>query len=289
MKRLNKIGDIALGMILTFIVCTATPAFAAATKEVVKQITACFTSGGKPITVYVNGVKIDKDSNGKAVTPFAVDGTTYLPVRAIADALGKDVTWDGTTASVKITDKVVSSTDTTSTTSAVTPTPATTPIPDTTASFDDQINALVSKITVTKGKDGSMHDSMDYKFVLDKDVVGEWQQIDFVASPDQLDSTDITRRKYVQLGIHNFYDDGREVSYCIKSDGGMTEKWTKGYVFGSMDGITTISSYVIKQLDGKTFMFIQWKCSDYTVRGQKPNYYVYVKTSDTPDPDFAKK
>ena len=35
------------------------------------------------------------DVNGNKVDPIVIDGTTYLPVRAIATALGKEVYWDG--------------------------------------------------------------------------------------------------------------------------------------------------------------------------------------------------
>lgn len=40
------------------------------------------------------------DANGKAVEPFIIDGTTYLPVRAVATALGLNVGWDGSTSTV---------------------------------------------------------------------------------------------------------------------------------------------------------------------------------------------
>ena len=53
------------------------------------------------IKIYVDGVKIDpKDANGNAVEPFIYNGTTYLPVRAVSEAIGKTVTWDGSTQSV---------------------------------------------------------------------------------------------------------------------------------------------------------------------------------------------
>ena len=35
-----------------------------------------------------------KDANDKVVEPFIVDGTTYLPIRAIAEAFDNDVFWD---------------------------------------------------------------------------------------------------------------------------------------------------------------------------------------------------
>lgn len=53
------------------------------------------------IKIYVDGVKIDaKDATGEKVEPFIYNGTTYLPVRAVGEAIGKTVTWDGETQSV---------------------------------------------------------------------------------------------------------------------------------------------------------------------------------------------
>ena len=43
------------------------------------------------------------DANGAAVEPFAISGTTYLPVRAVANALGLEVTWDSATSTVVLT------------------------------------------------------------------------------------------------------------------------------------------------------------------------------------------
>lgn len=55
------------------------------------------------IKLVVDGVPITpKDSNGSTVEPFIYNGTTYLPVRAIGEALDKQVTWDGKTKTVYI-------------------------------------------------------------------------------------------------------------------------------------------------------------------------------------------
>ena len=50
---------------------------------------------GEPVT--------PKDAAGNAVEPFTIDGTTYLPVRAIGEALGLEVGWDGSTNTVILT------------------------------------------------------------------------------------------------------------------------------------------------------------------------------------------
>ena len=55
------------------------------------------------VKLYVDGVLITpKDANGNIVEPFVSKGTTYLPVRALSEALGKDVRWDGSTNSVVV-------------------------------------------------------------------------------------------------------------------------------------------------------------------------------------------
>lgn len=55
------------------------------------------------IKVYIDNVLTDlKDANGSKVEPFICDGTTYLPVRGVAQALGCQVEWDGATQSVKL-------------------------------------------------------------------------------------------------------------------------------------------------------------------------------------------
>ena len=55
------------------------------------------------IKLVVDGVQANlKDGMGNSVEPFIYNGTTYLPVRAAGEALGKEVTWDGNTKTVYI-------------------------------------------------------------------------------------------------------------------------------------------------------------------------------------------
>lgn len=55
------------------------------------------------IKLVVDGVQVTpKDANGTVVEPFVYNGTTYLPVRAVGAALGKEVDWEGNTRTVYI-------------------------------------------------------------------------------------------------------------------------------------------------------------------------------------------
>ncbi|MGN1098150.1 MAG: stalk domain-containing protein, partial [Clostridia bacterium] len=66
-------------------------------KEAAESITAVYQN----IKLVVDGVLIEpKDANGNTVEPFIYNGTTYLPVRSVAEAFGKEVLWDGENATV---------------------------------------------------------------------------------------------------------------------------------------------------------------------------------------------
>ena len=57
------------------------------------------------IKITMNGQEVKPtDANGNYVEPFIIDGTTYLPVRGIANALGLYVDWDSKTNTVKLSE-----------------------------------------------------------------------------------------------------------------------------------------------------------------------------------------
>ena len=93
----EKIKGFITGIVvMTLIFSTAITGFAASGSQ---SITATYNN----IKLYVNQKLITpKDAAGNTVEPFIYNGTTYLPVRAVANALGQDVSWDNSTKSVYI-------------------------------------------------------------------------------------------------------------------------------------------------------------------------------------------
>ncbi len=73
------------------------------------------TTGKKQISVEYDNIKINidgnnyvaKDANGNIVEPFTYNGTTFLPVRGVANAFGKNVDWNNNTKTVSITSSVI--------------------------------------------------------------------------------------------------------------------------------------------------------------------------------------
>jgi hypothetical protein len=95
-KKTKTAGTFAAGIIIGALVFGGAGALASSGS---RTLTAVYGD----IQIYIDKERITpKDVTGKTVEPFAVDGTTYLPIRAISEAFGKEVSWDGGTSSVYI-------------------------------------------------------------------------------------------------------------------------------------------------------------------------------------------
>jgi hypothetical protein len=99
-------------------------------------------------------------------------------------------------------------------------------------------------------------------------VLGRWQSVDFV---EKIEQFEVGKKLWPESGLFLkelvFLPDGKmSVSWYT---------WTKGLVLHS--GNKTASRYVIKELQGSSYMFFEWKSGDYTIRGTKPQYYVLKK------------
>ena len=82
------------------VLCTALASFSALAASAYSKTIQVQYSG---IKLVVDGSTVTpKDSKGNVVEPFTYNGTTYLPVRAVADALGKEVNWDSATQTVTL-------------------------------------------------------------------------------------------------------------------------------------------------------------------------------------------
>ena len=102
MKNQKRWKDMLAGaLMVTAVAGLAVPALAATGSRTVQV-------DYSDIKLVINGETVTpRDGQGKVVEPFTIDGTTYLPVRAVANALGMDVDWNGDTRTVILTGSAV--------------------------------------------------------------------------------------------------------------------------------------------------------------------------------------
>lgn len=124
------------------------------------------------------------------------------------------------------------------------------------------------KVETTTDAEGRYVDKIDYPFVNDPRVIGRWESVDFLNDPSKFDPAVKSRNGDLFLKEITFFPNGKTKEWWT---------WTNGLLLH--DGDKTASRYEIKQIRGHNYMFIEWKSGDYTIRHQKPLYYVLRQTS----------
>jgi len=119
-------------------------------------------------------------------------------------------------------------------------------------------------------EEGRIVDKIDWPFVNDPQLIGTWESVDFVREMEEFKADE---KKWEDRELY--------LKGLIFKPNGRTFKpwwtWTKGLIFHSGD--KTASKYTLKNIEGSTYMFYEWKSGDYTMRYMKPAYYVLKKVS----------
>lgn len=135
---------------------------------------------------------------------------------------------------------------------------------------NNRINAHAGQILV---------DKIDYPFENDAALIGNWSSVDFVKSIDNFQPDKKTWRDTLYLNMLVFNKGGKTEISTInrKLKNSPYIRWTNGLIIHLGD--RTAAKYSIKKLEGKTYLFMEWKSGDYIFRKMKPYYYVLEKTT----------
>ncbi|HAN04449.1 MAG TPA: hypothetical protein DCW72_05945 [Elusimicrobia bacterium] len=126
------------------------------------------------------------------------------------------------------------------------------------------------EIKSTVNAKGELEDDINLPFVNDPAAIGRWESVDFVEEPGEFTPGERARGGDLYFKELVLLPEGKSPS------GWWT--WTKGAVMHTNDH--TASRYEIKKISGADYMFFEWKSGDYTIRHQKPKYYVLKKTAE---------
>ncbi len=125
------------------------------------------------------------------------------------------------------------------------------------------------KVQILALEQGRIEDKIDYPFVNDPQVIGAWKSVDYVKKEKDFKPGKKSWKGELFLN-HLIFEEGGDIA------GGLFT-WTKGLVLNERS--KTASTYEIKEIDGETYLFFQWKSGDYTIRHKTPKYYVLKKVS----------
>ncbi|MBU7005892.1 hypothetical protein [Phosphitispora fastidiosa] len=119
-------------------------------------------------------------------------------------------------------------------------------------------------------------DKTDYPFINDTNMLGQWKSVDFVEAVG--DFKPGTKSWLPDLFLNELvFEENGELTVTTTSEkySNPSVSWTKGLIINKTE--ETASKCEIKEIDGTTYMFFEWKNRDYIFGGKKPYYYVLKK------------
>lgn len=124
-------------------------------------------------------------------------------------------------------------------------------------------------------------DKTDYPFINDPNVIGKWQAVDYVDSIDQFAPGQRFYKDELFLKELAFNKDGSTLIACSKTNNKLKPSfttWTKGLEISKQD--RTACKYEIKDINGSSYMFLEWKDGGYMYLHQKPTYFILKKVDN---------
>jgi len=119
-------------------------------------------------------------------------------------------------------------------------------------------------------------DKTDYTFANDPKVIGKWESVAFVEKIDDFIPSKISGNEKLYLSTLAFTNQGKILMSIENGNlANSAMNWTKDKVLNKQE--KTASEYIIKEINGSTYMYFEWKSGDYTFRNMKPSYYVLKK------------
>ena len=119
-------------------------------------------------------------------------------------------------------------------------------------------------------------DNIDYPFIHDEKVLGVWKVRDFLVNREDFDvkQQNWEEDKLFALSVE-FKNNGVYVLTTKKSTDYFTSVWTKRLILNKQE--KTASIYEIVEIEGKEYLFVEWKTGDYSFGGGRAYWYVFTR------------
>lgn len=120
-----------------------------------------------------------------------------------------------------------------------------------------------------------VRDNTDLPFEKDDKLVGFYKAVDYVRNIDSFSPNEKYWKGDLYLEKMSVSPDG-DVTTNYKDERIINTKYTKGYIINLIIK-DTLCKYELKEIDGKTYMFVEWKSGDYVFGKFVSGYYVLEK------------
>lgn len=147
--------------------------------------------------------------------------------------------------------------------------------------FDEKVNfiAVFKQIDNKKYTEDEIakKEDLNLPFVNDNQLLGNWAVCDFVNNIKQFNPLQLRSDKkdlmYTNISV---LTEGNLIKIFNNHTDRWGVKWTKGFLLNHNN--KTASKYVIKKIDGKEYLFLEWKSGDYIYGGKISGYYVFERS-----------
>ena len=121
-------------------------------------------------------------------------------------------------------------------------------------------------------------DNTNIPFVDDEEIKGTvWVPIDFVKDTDDFSPVKRIWPEDKPFSLQRIIFEPRGKATYEHRNGIITNRWSRGFVIN--DSNQTVCAYTIKQIEGRKYLFMQWKTAlDYQLLRGLPSYYVLQET-----------
>ncbi|MBQ9808062.1 MAG: hypothetical protein IJM55_04260 [Ruminococcus sp.] len=110
------------------------------------------------------------------------------------------------------------------------------------------------------------------EFVNDEAVIGKWENIGWTENTGGTELAGLNKNSGEFNDLYFLPDGSLVQSYMDKK---WYDKWTKELIINLHR--TTAAAYIIKEVNGTEYLFIEWKMGNYIYGGMRPEYYVFKR------------
>jgi hypothetical protein len=113
------------------------------------------------------------------------------------------------------------------------------------------------------------HDNIDVDFIDDEKVLGKWHSVGYVENI--VDFVPSASKNDFYLKSVEFKPNGQLIQEYM--DDTWNDKWTNGLVISLHR--STAAPYIIKTINDREYLFMEWRMGNYIYGGCDPDYYVF--------------